>query len=65
MISSAADTQGAERDGCQFLTADDRLLRSVQPSFGLITSLAGQRSVEPYPPRRRASRWLGASAGST
>jgi hypothetical protein len=25
LISSAADTQWAEREGCKFLTADDRL----------------------------------------
>src|SRR4051812_10453719 len=30
----------AEREGCEFLTADDRLVRSLQPTFPFITSLA-------------------------
>jgi predicted nucleic acid-binding protein len=30
----------AEREGCKLLTADDRLVRSLQPTFPFITSLA-------------------------
>jgi predicted nucleic acid-binding protein len=30
----------AEREGCELLTADDRLIRSLQPTFPFITSLA-------------------------
>jgi predicted nucleic acid-binding protein len=30
----------AEREGCELLTADDRLIRSLQPIFPFITSLA-------------------------
>jgi len=30
----------AEREGCELLTADDRLVRTVQPTFPFITSLA-------------------------
>jgi predicted nucleic acid-binding protein len=30
----------AEREGCELLTADDRLIRSLQPSFPFITALA-------------------------
>ena len=29
----------AEREGCELLTADDRLVRTLQPSFAFITSL--------------------------
>jgi len=30
----------AEREGCELLTADDRLVRTLQPTFAFITSLA-------------------------
>jgi predicted nucleic acid-binding protein len=30
----------AEREACELLTADDRLVRALQPTFGFITSLA-------------------------
>jgi predicted nucleic acid-binding protein len=30
----------AERESCEFLTADDRLVRALQPTFPFITSLA-------------------------
>jgi predicted nucleic acid-binding protein len=30
----------AEREGCELLTADDRLVRTLQPTFPFITSLA-------------------------
>jgi predicted nucleic acid-binding protein len=30
----------AEREGCKFVTADDRLMRTLQPTFPFITSLA-------------------------
>jgi predicted nucleic acid-binding protein len=30
----------AEREGCELVTADDRLIRSLQPTFPLIISLA-------------------------
>ena len=30
----------AEREGCELLTADDRLVRTLQPAFPFITSLA-------------------------
>ncbi len=30
----------AEREGCQLLTADDRLMRALEPTFPFITSLA-------------------------
>ncbi|MFI5456232.1 MAG: type II toxin-antitoxin system VapC family toxin [Isosphaerales bacterium] len=30
----------AEREGCELLTADDRLVRTLRPIFGFITSLA-------------------------
>jgi predicted nucleic acid-binding protein len=30
----------AEREGCQLVTADDRLIRALQPNFAFITSLA-------------------------
>jgi predicted nucleic acid-binding protein len=30
----------AEREGCEFLTADDRLVRTLQPTFPFITPLA-------------------------
>ena len=30
----------AEREGCEFVTADDRLVRTLQPTFPFITSLA-------------------------
>ena len=30
----------AEREGCELLTADDRLMRALQPTFPFITSLA-------------------------
>jgi len=30
----------AEREGCKLLTADDRLIRTLQPTFAFITSLA-------------------------
>ena len=30
----------AEREGCELLTADDRLVRTLQPIFPFITSLA-------------------------
>ncbi|MGP0068164.1 MAG: type II toxin-antitoxin system VapC family toxin [Isosphaeraceae bacterium] len=30
----------AEREGCEFLTADDRLVRALQATFPFITSLA-------------------------
>jgi predicted nucleic acid-binding protein len=30
----------AEREGCELLTADDRLARTLQPTFAFITSLA-------------------------
>jgi predicted nucleic acid-binding protein len=29
----------AEREGCELLTADDRLVRTLQPTFSFITSL--------------------------
>jgi len=29
----------AEREGCQLLTADDRLVRALQPTFHFITAL--------------------------
>jgi predicted nucleic acid-binding protein len=30
----------AQREGCEFLTADDRLVRALQPSYPFITALA-------------------------
>jgi predicted nucleic acid-binding protein len=30
----------AEREGCPLITADDRLVRSLQPTYPFITSLA-------------------------
>jgi predicted nucleic acid-binding protein len=30
----------AEREGCELLTADDRLVRALQPTFPFITALA-------------------------
>jgi predicted nucleic acid-binding protein len=30
----------AHREGCQFLTADDRLIRALQPSYPFITALS-------------------------
>jgi predicted nucleic acid-binding protein len=30
----------AEREGCELLTADDRLIRSLQPAFPFITALS-------------------------
>lgn len=32
----------AEREGCQLLTSDDKLVRSVQPSFPFVVSLASR-----------------------
>ena len=30
----------AQREGCEFLTADDRLIRTLQPSYPFITALS-------------------------
>lgn len=30
----------AQREGCEFLTADDRLIRALQPSYPFITALS-------------------------
>ena len=30
----------AEQEGCELVTADDRLVRTLQPTFPFITSLA-------------------------
>ena len=30
----------AEQQGCQLVTADDRLVKTLQPTFSFITSLA-------------------------
>ncbi len=30
----------AEREGCEFITADDRLVRALKPAFPFIISLA-------------------------
>jgi len=30
----------AEREGCELVTADDKVLRVLQPQFSFITSLA-------------------------
>jgi predicted nucleic acid-binding protein len=30
----------AEREGCELLTADDRLVRTLQPTFPFTTALA-------------------------
>jgi predicted nucleic acid-binding protein len=40
----------AEQEGCEFVTADDKLVKNLQPAFSFIQHLSSLPSPPPPPP---------------